>query len=549
MARLRLDKLREAPVRDIIILIVVTLAVTVPFINQAFRWDDRDFVEQAEVLAREPGKLRLEDYSALGRFYPKYPFRHPPLTGYYMSLFIRVGGVSEPLIHTAYLFFPVIAAVSMYSLGRRFTGQQPLAAALLFVLTPGVMVMSHTVMGNLPGVSLWLAATALFIRGVDRYSWKLLLLSGFVMAADILTFAQAIALVPLLVLYALLYRRRLPVFLTFLLPLAVYAFWRYYVQLRLGHPPAVSYVAELNFDLQARDILTFLGGAIIFPVSVWIAFLRRKIDLLAGFIAIPPVVTWAAVYFLSQGDLNLAQGVIVALLAGAGFLIIYGFAAGAASDGWILIKQRKLSADNIFLSAWFAAILSAYVISSLPFIAVRHLLPLFAPVVLLFIREAEKLWPRLPRVRTGFIVATILVTGLFSLAASIADYRAAGLYRETAGRMAQEYGNSQVKVWSLGEFEWRYYMEKNGFEYLGVNSEARPGDLVIVSEVHTQGLVAPLPEGFFTVESRIEPADRFPVRIMNPWAGAGFYGNPHGPVPVIFSREKLDEITVNRLDW
>jgi 4-amino-4-deoxy-L-arabinose transferase-like glycosyltransferase len=549
MQSARTNLLKKRAFWEIVILIAVTLAVTVPFINQAFHWDDRDFVEQAEVLAEDPGKLRLEDYSARGRFYPKFPFRHPPLTSYYLAVFIRAGGVSEPLFHAAYLIFPLIAAVSMYSLGRRFTKGQPLAAALLFILTPGVMVMSHTVMGNMPGVSLWLAATALFIRGTDKQNWKLLLLSGVVMAADLMTFAQAIGLVPLLILYALLKRPQWRVYLTFLIPIAVYGAWRYYIRSRYGHPPAISYRAELNLQANARDLLTFLGGALFFPVSAWIIFLRRKVDLLVGSMVIPPLVTWAAVYFVSRGELSLGQGLMVALLAATGFLIIYAFAAGIVRDGLLLIREKKLSPDNFFLFAWFASILSAYYISSLSFVAVRHLLPLFPPVVLILIREAEKLWPRLPRVRMGFIVVTLLVTGLFSLAASIADYRMAGLYRDTASRMAQEYGDSPVKVWSLGEFEWRYYMEKNGFEYLGVQSVAKPGDLVIASEINVRGLVAPIPEGFYTIESSSEPLDSFPVRTMNPWAGAGFYGNPHGPIPVALSREKMDEITVYRLDW
>ena len=38
-------------------------------------------------------------------------------------------------------------------------------------------------------------------------------------------------------------------------------------------------------------MLTFIGGAAIFPLSILVLFLRKKADVLAGFILLPPIIS------------------------------------------------------------------------------------------------------------------------------------------------------------------------------------------------------------------------------------------------------------------
>ena len=61
-------------------------------------------------------------------------------------------GVSEPGLHLGFIIFPALAAVSMFFLARRFTGS-PLMAALLLIVTPGFMVMTQSVMTDVPALS------------------------------------------------------------------------------------------------------------------------------------------------------------------------------------------------------------------------------------------------------------------------------------------------------------------------------------------------------------------------------------------------------------
>ena len=105
----------------------------------------------------------------------------------------------------------------MYSLARRFT-RWPLTTALLLIFTPGFLVISHTLMGNLPGLALVLAGAALYIHGVDRGSWKLLAASVAALILTGLTAFQALSVVPALLLYGATHRpgaiSRLPAFHT-----------------------------------------------------------------------------------------------------------------------------------------------------------------------------------------------------------------------------------------------------------------------------------------------------------------------------------------------
>ena len=166
-----------------------------------------------------------------------------------------------------------------------------------------------------------------------------------------------------------------------------------------------------------------------------------------------------------------------------------------------------------------------------------------------FVLQSAEFLPRLLTPRRCFVITTLVLTLAVGLSAAIADNRLANSYRDLAGGMGAQYADNGTKVWELGEFGFRYYMEQAGFEYLGVDSVAEPGDLVVVSYISSKGVVAPLPEGAYTVVSRIETESAFPVRTMNPWAGAGFYGNLMGPIPIVPSTDKLDEITVNMLYW
>lgn len=552
--------LKNTQIKAILVIAAAVIVLTVPFINQAFNQDDRDFVEFARASATDITKLRLENYTYAGKFFRNYRDPHAPLLTTYLGMSLRMGAAeSEALFHGMYLIFPLIGAFSMYYLARRFTGH-PLIATLLLLFTPGFLVLSHTLMDNLPGLSLALAAASVFISGVDRDDGRLLAASGIAMMLAAATAYQTLSLVPALIFYASVTKpRSLRRYLPFVFLVMSGAIWLVANYRIYGRFPALSYRIRGqtyqwpgfndDYSLQLRPMLTTLGGTTLFPLSALILFLRKKIDLLVALVLLPLVIVWTLLSFTGSEETDLMRLAQVVLLTFAGIMIVYklfaqGITAAIQAGGRIASKDR-VSTDALFLLSWFASSSVVYLVFLVPYVSARHLLLLFPPVILVVVREFEQLWPGRATLRIVFIAATLFFTLGGGLAAAVADYRSASVYPVIAEQLADQYrqdpenGNT---VFIRGEFGFRYYLEQQGFKPLNDKSEIKTGDLVIYSTLASPS--NPWPEGSYAELSRAEPGDGFPFRVWNWWAGAGFYTNRMGPLPIAFSREIEDRIIV-----
>lgn len=557
-----LKVLQKPTALHLLIIAGVVIILSIPFIGQPFHMDDRDFLEFARVSAQKLTKFHIRETSYGGVHVEYIRSPHGPLLTTYLGVLLRLGvPESEPWFHAAYIVFPLIAALSMYALARRFTGH-PLSTALLLFFTPGFLVLSHTIMGNLPGLSFGLAAASLYIWGVDRDSWKLLAASGIALLLTALTAYQALSLVPAFLVYGLLKKpQRLMCYLPFTMLAAGGIAWIWIIWQKFYRFPEISYIFGLNssstipwqegpfgFAYRIRAVLIFIGGTSVFSLSMLALCLRKKTDLLVAFTALPPLVTWAAVYYAGKGEMTLQQGLQVGLLASAGFMIIYKFFAHFVSG--FLKRNGQPVGDRLFLLSWLISVLIVYFLFGIPYVSVRHLLLLFPPIILLFMREVEGLWPARPRRQKLFIGFTLFFTAATGITAAIADYRFASIYPEIARKLGEQYsgyGASEDRVFVRGEFDFRYYLERQNFEMLHNKSEVKSGDIIIFSRFAASVTAEPWPEGSYAVISQIEPEDSFPFRIMNPWAGAGFYGHPMGPLPLVYSRDALDRITVYQI--
>ncbi|MDO8735494.1 MAG: glycosyltransferase family 39 protein [Thermoleophilia bacterium] len=543
---------------ELLILVAVILLLTVPFLNQAYHLDDREFIEFGRAQLEDPFQFYLTDYDYAGRHFEVFHTSHPPLLSSLIASTIRVsGGESEPWLHGVYLIFPLLAGIAMYSLGRRFTGRA-LVSSLLLVTTTGFLVMSHTIRGDVPGVAMWLASIASYVWGVDRSDRRILALSAFFLSLAVMTSYQCLSLVPLLFLYALLQRRiSLATMMPLIAPLALFAVYVAYFYNTTGEFIRFSYRTSpefswLSLPIKGRALIIFLGAATVFPLSIIAAIVRSKTDILLTAILFVPAAIMGIVIPFALGDIDGLQAFLMLIFMAAGISVFY--VAGRGIVAW-LSRWRSPDGptiDALFLSVWFAGV-AFYIFSFLPYIAVRYMLPLFPPVILLFVRCAEQLLKKHPLRQTGFLYGTVVLTLALALPAAVADYRLANTYRTLADNYQKEFGDTAEKVWFQGEFGFRYYMEKAGFDYLGVSAVAESGDLVISSlGSFTTGpdlMLAPVPEEFSVVTGKTTIEDDFPFRIRNSGAMAGFYSHRIGPVPVMLSREPLDEITFYRLQW
>lgn len=537
----------------VLLLILAALAITLPFIFKSFHLDDTVFVWLGQEKLSDPFALGLPDHGYEGNFFSLYLDTHPPLHTSYLSLLIWIfGGPSEAGLHLGMIIFPVLAAVSMFYLGRRFTGS-PLTASLLLIVTPGFMVMAQSVMTDVPALSLWLAAIASYIYGVDRdhdaRQNRLMVLAGVFTSLAILTTYQSFSLLPLLFVYALLKRRvSLKTMLPLVAGLAVFAAIAIYYLVATGGPPKLSYSFGLDLTPvfianKVLAIVSVIGGATVFPLMLVTGMLRGRKEYLA-FAALFALIL---AFFLNKtisGEYTLAAAVLQTVFYSAGLLAVYRF-FNLGADAAFADERSEKDRDNIFLVLWISGVL-VYSILLLPYASTRYLLPLFPPVVLLFVGYARNIFTDRTR-WSRFAVAAVACTAITGTAVSIADYQLSGVYLDFARDNASVLAAGDRQIWFAGEFGLRYYLEAEGSQYL-TRQDNSPvaGDYVILSH----GLIAyfisdELKDRLQLVESIEYPAGAsWPLRVQDRNSQAGFYDQFHGNLPYSFSSEPIETIDI-----
>lgn len=529
------------------LLIFAILCVTIPFLNKAFHLDDTFFVRLAQEKLAHPLALGLPDHGYEGNFFTLYLDTHPPLLTSYMSLLIRVfGGASEIGLHLGFLFFPALAAVSMFFLARRFTGS-PLLSALLLLVTPGFMVMAQSVMTDVPALALWLAAIAAYVFAVDGKENRLLVLSGVFICLAILTTYQSLSLVTLLFLYAWLQRRHtLRNMMPLVAGLAVFGAVIVYYLAATGGPPKLSYSIGLNLApaFLANKILATLsviGGATVFPLVLAAGMLKGKKE----YLAFGALFAALLIFFLtkvSSGEYTAAAAILQAIFCAAGLLAVYRF-ADKAMDEAIDSDNPGTGRDSIFLVLWVGGVL-LYTVVLLPYASTRYLLPLFPPVILMFVRYAGGIISP-GRNWTVFAAAAVALTAGSGLAVSAADYQLAGVYRSFATDYSRQLRSGNHKLWFAGEFGLRYYLEENGGQYL-IRDDNSPaaGDHVILSHRLIAYFISDDLKKRLQLEQSVNYPSSWPVRVEDPGSQAGFYDQFHGNLPWSLAGQPIETIDV-----
>lgn len=531
------------------VLLAVVCVINLPFAGKAFHLDDTVFVRLAEEKLDDPLSLGLKDHGYEGDLFAEYYDTHPPLLAGYLALLIRVAGsASEIGLHLGFIIFPALAAASMFFLARRFIGS-PLVAALLLVVTPGFMVMSQSVMSDVPAVSLWLAAVASYTLAVDRSSNRMLVVSGVAMTLAVMVTYQSLSLVPLLFLYALLKGR---VTVRNMVPLAAgllaFAAFVVYFFIVTGGPPKLSYsIGVINtpafISKKVLSIISVLGGAIVFPVFLVMGMLKGRKEYLA-FAGLAALLLASILIQIAAGTYSLVSALLQVVFYAAGILAFYRFVK-AGSDAALARQRSAADFDSIFLAVWIGGVL-LYSLALLPYASTRYLLPLFPPVILIFVRYARGVITG-ARAWRAFAVAAIVVTAASGLAVAVADYQLAAIYRDFAAGPARGLAPEGAQVWVAGEFGLRYYLEADGARYITSQGEQpAAGDYVIISHRLIANFMSDELKGRLQLEQVIDYPSAWPVRIQDQESLAGFYGQFHGYLPYSFSSEPVEEIGIYR---
>jgi 4-amino-4-deoxy-L-arabinose transferase-like glycosyltransferase len=537
--------------------------LTLPFSGKAFHIDDAFFIAVARNILAHPlrpydGAMAMDDIDErVFRQHGETPttfaaLSHPPLVPYTIAaLAALTGGLNERTQHLGFAGFALLATWAQLRLARRFT-RADLPATLALVLCPAFVLGAQSLMTDVPALALSLAALAVFIAGVDEDDARRLLAAGLFAGLAIVTRYVAVALVPLGMAYVLMSprpRRWRPAYALVTLGL-VTGLWaaqnwiqhgavhvlesaRHYAQYYDRAPPTMALLARnALYDVAAL-------GAVAFPaaVSFWCAStVRRALATVAGALAIAVAVRVAA----PPGLRDLA-----AYSAGESAALVAAFTLGLVLVAEVVRKAGVGSRDDRFLALWFLGGLAG-AIFVLPFGAVRYVLPLVPPLILIAASRPPGPGPGSGPGRVLAVRAARGAAAVLSVALSAADYGFAAVYKNTAARV--EAIAAGRRVFFIADWGFRHYMEARGAQYLRSTDESpQPGDLVVRPRIAGLHDVAPRLRERLTLMETIEAPGRLPIRILSFSARAGFYSQHWGLLPFALSQEPLERFDVYRV--
>ena len=544
-----MDAVQRPVRRDMILLALGTLVLCGLFLGKAYHIDDTLVVWTAQRIAAHPADFYGFEVNWFGFYAPMVQvYLNPPGAAYYAAAFGALFGWSEPVMHGSMALMAVALVLGVYWLARQLKGN-PLLAAVLALVSPGVLVSMGTMMTDLPMTALWVWATALWLHGLDERRPTANAVSGLLIGLAALTKYFAISLVPLLLVYTLLSGRKrwaravwliLPIVLLGLLDL--YTHWRYGMSQFLATSGALKAFHEQYAQDLGRKILTGLaflgaGGAPALFIAPWLWGRAGRIALCAGGAGMAAVTVVLARSGWQAGAPQISYSwwfwLQYGLWIAAGLHII----ALALAEAW-----NRRDRDAVLLGLWLVGTL-LFGIFVYHFVNMRVILPALPAVALLCARRL--------RMRSDFgapasprAVWLGLAAGLMlSVCVAHADIRLANSARTAAERIAPE--KREGHTWFSGHWGFQYYMEARGAKPIDLRHPAnvRGGD-TIVTPMNASNRIKIGGRGAYIDESFEVPVCSW-LTTMRAECGAGFYSDLWGPLPFVFGPTPPEQYEVN----
>ncbi len=454
--------------------------------------------------------------------------KNPPLASYYAALIGSVAGWSERAMHLAFLIPALALILGTYQLARLFTSR-PLLAAAITLVAPVVMVSATSVMCDTLMLALWIWAAIFWIKGLDPPKPLYLFSSGLLISACALTKYYGVSLIPLLLVYSLVRRRRVETRLWYLLiPVAAlieYQLWTTNLYGRGLLSAAISFTfkentAQTGLVAQLLLGLSFAGGctlpALLFAPMLWSTKKLIAPFCVAALAALSFYLGWihfASTFTLAHpAEVSLQLGFFV--LSGILILIL------ALTD----LSQHR-DAGALFLTLW---VLGTFVFATFVnwTVNARSVLPLVPAVAILIARRLES--ASLSRARAAIALGLCCFLSLWITAG---DATFANSARQAADMIHDQTAGQSGTLWFAGHWGFQYYMQLHGTQpYDQKTNLSKPGEILIMpgnnsnlfevpSDLITHVIELPMPRG---------------VTTSNGTSGAGFYSSVWGPLPFAF---------------
>ncbi len=550
--------------RDLAVLVLVIVGCAVPFLSQPFHMDDNFYMDMARN-ARDHLLFPNDAPYDFAGYHVKETgsHSHPPLETYVLAAVQRIAGEDvgrEWIYHSVFLFFPVLAGLSLYFLAARFL-ERPLWPSLALAVCPLVLVMGHNLMTDMPTLALWLAATACFVGAVDSGRKTLYVASAVFQIAAMFFSYQAVSLAPLLGFYQIRRRGRPLGWLVLAIPLVCLGTWigasslhyhRFVLGGTGGYVQSLRPLAPAVLGMKAVAFLEYQGWLIIFPIFLLYVFAR---GLKGRLFALAVLASLYAAEIAVPGYRTVDKFIFVTGLV-TGFFVV----SKMAVLFWRAFLSRILEPSGLercsaqFLALWYFGV-TAYCLFILPEGSARYVLPLTAPVLIVFYRRLEVMevteyrMERLPLLNSAMVASGSLVLSLaWGLFLAQADYEFARVYP----RAAAEYKSISDGLHSYlaGEWGFRYYLGRTGVKPLPGNESSVSGGSLVVTPKLAMPYDMPADLRSMTMPyARLSFDLKTPFRTMDTGTPAAFYSTGWGLIPFSVTNQSLETLEVRQINF
>ena len=525
-----------------IVLVVVLLAIFLPFVNKPFNIDDPLFIWVAKHVQHNPFDFYGFDVNWYRSVQPMaLVTKNPPLFAYYLASVGICFGWSEVAMHLAMLAPLIALALGTFRLAGQLDAK-PLQAALITIATPVVMVSGTSVMCDVPMVALWVWAVSFWIDGNKEPYHKMLLPAAacLVTVAGLTKYFGA-SLIPLLASYSIMNRTPLRRWLPYLLIPAVLfllyevATYRMYGAGLLSD--AFVYSAETRMKLNKNyiqgiiDSLSFMGGGLIVAIFIVPFLFRLKGWLYCAVGIVGLIITGYLLNVDNKANLGISIQQATFIITAAVLFVI------TISD---VAKNRD--GKSILLALW---ILGTFVFASMInwSVSERNMLPMAPAVGLIISRRLAHPSAHHRRLdQSGFAVAFMLALSL-SFLVTLADYRWAREMVKTVQQIHSYSSGTGQRLWFQGHWGFQYYMEQNGGTHLDFTaSKVQAGEWFVSPSFGSN--IESLSADILEVTGEIPTTPLSWLSVLSIPTGAGFYSNEFGHLPYVFTRVQPEKYII-----
>lgn len=536
-------------------IIILFIIIKLFFVNKAFNIDDYNYFNKTTKILIDNPKIAVnlkEERITQNKYYLNkkvdvHSASKPYLYTLYLNYIYKLTKIeSEYLYHFINIIYDLIIIISLIYLIDKIIIIKNKQVILLTILSSSYIVTSNTIMTDTPMLAMFIASLVLFIAGVKKNNAIIIIISGFISIISYLISYQSLFLIILFILFIIINKiqRKVISWLPIILIMCSVIVWSGINIIYIDYPH-ILYAFKTPENLDSIKIgsfleksisnLTAIGGATIFAPILLIGLLKTRTDIkkYIGVLVISIVIAIA-----SAGKYSILNKILFVIFLSGGIF---------TTTKIIEIPIYNKNKDDIFLSAWYIIYLIT-IIFLLPFGCVRYTLPMLPPLIILFVKQARKKFKEEKNFKI-FAYSGIVCTIITGIAVAYADYEYANVYRDFARKFNDKYEIKRNDVWFTGEWGFRYYMEENDYKYIiSIDNSQKEGDLVVIPDLPCPSPLHPKLKSRLKLKDTVVYNSKFPIRVMNREAYAGFYASGYGMLPYSFSYAPLETFKIYEVE-